>query len=83
MSKNCKELKEFLLVNRAADKGKITHTRIGSKNDNIHGGAYEIKDDDMNTFLDLYYNSVFKKKKKEYLTEKQKENGVLAVDLDF
>ena len=33
--------------------------------------------------MDLYYSSVLKKKKKEYLTEKQNPDGVLAIDLDF
>ena len=83
MSSKYKDLTDFLLHHRVTDKTKITHTRIGSKSDNIYGGAYEIKDDEKKIFLELYYDSVFNKKKKEYLTEKQKKDGVLAIDLDF
>ena len=83
MSKNYKDLTDFLQKHRAVDKLNITHTRIGSKNENIFGGSYEIKEDEKGAFLDLYYSSVLKKKKKEYLTEKQNPDGVLAIDLDF
>ena len=83
MSQNYNDLTDFLLKHRATDKSNITHTRIGSKNENIYGGSYEIKEDEKGIFLELYYSSVLKKKKKEYLTEKQNPDGVLAIDLDF
>lgn len=64
----------------------ITHTRIGSKTpkeDNIYGGSYHIPDDKYEQFLDIYYKHVFLNGTNEYLTEKQRENGCIAVDLDF
>jgi hypothetical protein len=65
-------------------KGKNpTHTRIGSKDHNIYGGSYIIEGDDLNKFYDLYYDYVFNKGNKEYLTEKQIDDGLLCVDLDF
>ena len=57
-----------------------THTRIGDKK-KIHGGIYNITDEkDFNT---RYYRHVFINGNKEYLTEKQIENGQILIDLDF
>jgi P4 family phage/plasmid primase-like protien len=62
----------------------ITNTRIGDKNSNIYGGSYNISDSEYSTFLNLYYRDVLLPKKKEYFTEKQRENdGPILVDLDF
>jgi len=61
----------------------ITHTRIGSKDDGITGGSYNIPDEKYDQFLEIYYNHVFINGANEYLTEKQRENGPIAVDLDF
>jgi P4 family phage/plasmid primase-like protien len=61
-----------------------TNTRIGDKNSNIYGGSYNIPDAEYSTFLTLYYRDVIVPKKKEYFTEKQRENdGPILVDLDF
>jgi P4 family phage/plasmid primase-like protien len=62
---------------------EITHTRIGSKEYNIYGGAYTIPKEELSTFYELYYQHVFVQKKSEYLTEKQVEDGPLLIDLDF
>lgn len=62
----------------------ITNTRIGDKNSNIYGGSYNIPDAEYATFLNLYIRDVLLPKKKEYFTEKQRENdGPILVDLDF
>lgn len=61
----------------------ITHTRIGSKEDGIAGGSYHIPDDKYEQFMELYYNHVFVNGANEYLTEKQREIGPIAIDLDF
>jgi len=59
-----------------------THTRIGDKENKISGGTYSILDDD--EFLDRYYDHVFIKGNKEFLTEKQLiDNGPLVVDIDM
>ncbi len=85
-----KDLNEFLakhsaknVTNNTGTLG-ITHTRIADKELNIYGGAYIIPREDLETFHGLYYNHIFEKKFKEYLTEKQLDNvGPMAVDFDF
>jgi P4 family phage/plasmid primase-like protien len=62
---------------------QITNTKIGDKEQNIYGGSYHIPDSEYSTFLKFYYNDVIKQNKKEYLTEKQIENGPLLVDIDI
>jgi hypothetical protein len=65
-------------------KGKSpTHTRIGSKDHNIYGGSYIIEGKDLDVFYPLYYDYVFVKGNKEYLTEKQPDEAPLYVDFDF
>ena len=87
-------LSEFLLSNTVRNKNKdpITHTRIGTGNKGnkqksnepkIYGGVYSISDDDEELFYKLYYEDIFVRKKKEYLTEVQRPNGKIGIDLDF
>ena len=83
---NFKDLNEFLAKHNAkGDKSvPITHTRIGDKDLNIFAGSYSIPKEELQVFHSLYYDNVFVKKRKEYLTEKQLENvGPMAVDFDF
>ena len=82
-------LPEFLKTHKC-DKTKNqtpTHTRIGSKEgdtEKVYGGSYYIVGEDLKEFQRLYYDWVFVKGNKEYLTEKQSENAnCMAVDLDF
>jgi len=84
-SSQFKDLKDFLVKHSAkANLGaQFTHTRIGDKELNIYGGAYVIPKEDLSLFHGLYYDHVFVKNNKEYLTEKQIENGPMAVDFDF
>jgi P4 family phage/plasmid primase-like protien len=83
---NYNDLNEFL-TNHIASKnvnGGITHTRIGNKELNIYGGSYCIPPDNLKEFYKLYYEHVFVKKRKEYLTEKQLlDTGPILVDFDF
>jgi P4 family phage/plasmid primase-like protien len=81
-----KDLNEFLSKHNAKnDKSAIaTHTRIGDKDTNIYAGAYIIPKEVLPLFYRLYYDSVFVKNRKEYLTEKQlTNNGPMVVDFDF
>lgn len=81
-----KDLSEFLTKHNAKnDKSlPITHTRIGDKDLNIFAGSYSIPKEELQIFYSLYYDNVFVKKRKEYLTEKQLENtGPMAIDFDF
>lgn len=84
-----KDLNEFLAkhsaknVNNTGTTG-ISHTRIPDKELNIYAGAYIIPKEELQTFHDLYFDYVFEKKRKEYLTEKQLEkDGPMGIDLDF
>jgi P4 family phage/plasmid primase-like protien len=85
------DLNEFLAKHSAKNEQKTgdssvhTHTRIPDKELNIYPGSYKIPKEELETFYELYYESVFVKKRKEYLTEKQLENGIgpMVVDFDF
>ena len=85
-----KDLNEFLAKHSAKNEQRVgdsisfTHTRIGDKESNIYAGSYIIPKEELSAFYGLYYDSIFVKKRKEYLTERQLENGgPLAVDFDF
>lgn len=58
-----------------------THTRIPDKELNIYPGKYFVNDN--NKFLEEYFNNIFLLNKVEYVTEKQLDNGPIAIDLDF
>lgn len=77
---------EFLTQHNAKKLDKeITHTRIGSPENNIYGGSYHIPAEELATYYRLYYEHVFVKGRKEYLTERQLQNGSgpIVVDFDF
>ena len=62
----------------------ITHTRIPNPTLNIYGGSFSIQEEQQAEFNKLYYNHVFKKNQKEYLTEKQiSTGGPLLIDIDL
>jgi P4 family phage/plasmid primase-like protien len=61
-----------------------THTRIANAENNIKGGNYCIRDDDLDTFYDLVYDEVITGGVMEYLTESQNSTcGAVYIDLDF
>ena len=61
-----------------------THTRIGDKSLNVHGGVYTIPPAILPVFWKKYYSHVFDNGKQEFLTEKQNpEKGIVVVDFDF
>jgi len=69
---------------KAEGCGKMTHTRIGNKDLSVYGGSYHIAAEELSQFYQLYYDHVFVRKNKEYLTEKQLDtDGPILVDLDF
>ena len=73
---------DYLKTNLATKGSSFTHTRIGDKALKIYGGSYSISDN--KKFIDTYYDQVFVKGSKEYLTEKQLiENGPILVDIDL
>ena len=77
-------LKLHTIKKNTQEKVNHTNTRIGDAKSNIYGGNYNIPDIEYPVFLDLYYRDIISKNKKEYLTEKQRENdGPLLIDLDF
>jgi P4 family phage/plasmid primase-like protien len=50
----------------------------------VYGAAYHIPEEELPIFYKLYYEHVFVKNRKEYLTEKQlEEGGPILVDFDF
>jgi len=83
-------LSEFLAkhsVKNVTNAGKnvsYTHTRLPNKELNIYPGSYIISKEELTDFYNLIYEHIFEKKNKEYLTEKQLENGgPIVVDFDF
>ena len=88
-SSHYNDLSDFLSKHYAKDTAgasKIiaSHTRIGNQELNIYGGKYCIENGELATFRRLYYEHVFVKNRKEYLTEKQLDgNGPILVDFDF
>jgi len=88
------DLADFLEKHKVTEKANvITHTRIGDKKDKnappkpnpIYGGSYSIPESELDVFYELYYQAIFVRRKKEYLTEAQLKTGLgpMAVDLDF
>ena len=70
------------LFNHRSNNTPISHTRIGSKDSNIHGGSFSIQSDNLDEFYKAYYQHIFVEHKNEYLTEKQ--SGLcIAIDFDF
>lgn len=76
------DFSNLLKTNSVKNNGKQpTHTRIGDKEFNIYGGSFAF--DDEEPFYEGLYKHIFLDGKKEYLTEKQIENGTFVIDLDF
>jgi phage/plasmid-associated DNA primase len=78
---NHQSLSNFLF-NHRSNNTPITHTRIGEKHLNIHGGSFSIHPDNLDEFYKAYYQHIFVEHNNEYLTEKQ--SGLcIAIDFDF
>uniref|UniRef100_A0A6C0KPK3 SF3 helicase domain-containing protein n=1 Tax=viral metagenome TaxID=1070528 RepID=A0A6C0KPK3_9ZZZZ len=86
-SSHYNDLSDFLTKHnhkKDNDNKEITHTRMPNTELKIYGAAYHIDKEELPTFYKLYYEHVFVKNRKEYLTEKQlEENGPILVDFDF
>jgi hypothetical protein len=78
-----RSLAQFLNAHYCQKGDAYTHTRIGEREFNIKGGSYTIPEQSEEEFYDLMYKEVIQGGKHEYLTERQNENGVVYVDLDF
>ena len=77
---------DFITKHNAKALGKeMTHTRIASQELNIYGGCFHIEKEELGQFYKLYYEHTFVKGRKEYLTERQLDNGCgpILVDFDF
>ena len=81
------DLNTFLSNHNANDTKpgvKNTHTRIPDSTLNIHPGSYHIPKEELALFHTIYYEHIFVKKRKEYLTERQLvDNGPLLIDVDL
>ena len=63
-------------------KTDSTHTRIGDKELGIYGGSFNFGKDE-SIFYKGLYKDIFIDGKKNYLTEKQLEDGRFVLDFDF
>lgn len=85
-SSHYSDLSDFLTQhNSKNNEGSIvTHTRIADPKLNIYGGSFHIDKEELPLFYKLYYEHVFVKGRKEYLTEKQLDTvGPIMLDFDF
>jgi P4 family phage/plasmid primase-like protien len=77
-------MKEFLTLHNSKDAQlPVTHTRIGNRELKVYGAAYHIPDEDMAEFYQLYHKEVFVRGNLEYMTEIQRDEGPLGVDIDL
>jgi P4 family phage/plasmid primase-like protien len=84
------DLAEFLTKHSVSkDKNSkhdkiITHTRIGDQKLKVYGGSFSISKEELPIFYRLYYEHIFVRNRKEYLTERQLNGcGPLLIDFDF
>lgn len=72
-------------VKRQDSTTVCSHTRIGSAEFKIRGGAYIIDDAALPAFWRSYYTKVFVNRQREFLTERQttEHPSPLLIDLDF
>ena len=78
------DLSDFLTKHNAQSGNLSTHTRIGNKDLNVYGGSFTIPKEELSIFRRFYYEHIFVRGRKEYLTEKQlDEDGPIMIDLDF
>ena len=82
MNESKNNLDKFLSENKRKAEKEHTHTAIPNY-PHSYGGSYTIPDNKYSQFLKLYYNSVFRDKNIEYLTEKHLEFSPVLIDLDF
>ena len=83
MSNIPKTLEGFLSLYKSTKENGFTHTKIGHPKLGIYGGAYNIPDEKMELFYNLYMKDVMVKNKQSYLTEVQlPDKGPLLVDID-
>lgn len=83
MSNIPKTLEGFLSLYKSTKENGFTHTKIGHPKLGIYGGAYNIPDEKIELFYNLYMKDVIVKNKQSYLTEVQlPDKGPLLVDID-
>ena len=73
--KDSNSLKKFLEEHRVKD-GEYTHTSIS-------GGKYFIKEEEYNSFINIYTNTIFNEKITPHIIEKHKDVGPIVIDIDF
>jgi len=76
-------LKEKYVKVTKANADQITHKRIKDEANNIGGGTYIIKGDDLATFYGLVYNEAVVAGNIWTLTERQSSEDRILIDLDF
>ena len=76
------KLNQFLKNHKRKNNEQYTHTALPNLPESF-AGSYCIPEKDYDTFLNLYYESVFKYKNNAYLTEKHLDFSPVSIDLDF
>lgn len=78
------KFKELAIAKYACKKdAAFTHTRIGDPKLSISGGSYTVSDQEYTAFMKEYFSHICIGSEKEYMTEKQLDNGCIAIDFDL
>ena len=79
-------LPQFLKEHYIKQGEAYTHTRMKNDAYDVKGGSFVInKRSDLDRFYKVYWEHVFVKRNKEYLTERQlqTEESPIVIELDF
>ena len=74
----------YIKKEEITDEKPITNTRIGGgQGSGISGGTYHIPESEYESFMRKLYQDVIRTGAKEYLTETQRSEGPIVVDIDL
>lgn len=76
-------LDKFLKTHITDHRTASTHTKIGSKTLGIEGGSFNIPDEDINEFYNIYKKHVIEEGNDSFITEKQLNEGPIVMDIDL
>ena len=80
-SANGNSYRNFMNKHRITEENKDANRPC--TNTSMVGGSYHIPPSDYDEFLRLYTQDILMKNQPEYLTEKQLDDGAIAIDLDL
>jgi P4 family phage/plasmid primase-like protien len=78
-------LKQYSVKKTPGETGpkEHTHTIIPDQSYGVFGGTFNIPEDKIDDFYEIYKTHIYKFNKNAYMTEKQLEEGPILIDVDF